>query len=139
MNGLKQVLEQENKMSLEEVMSYFEEPKTVKEINRITIYFDNGFPSQSDTRDVFEGLYGCERMEDSPFIDAFDGFAGVLHTFFLKNPIQKGFEAFSERSLVKRLLADGYWTTIQLNDQPLINGCYVTIMNETISSPNENF
>lgn len=100
------------------------------EDNRITIFFENGFKRNSDTADVFEGIYGSEKMEDSPFIDAFDGMEGVSHTFFLKNPIQKGFEAFAESELVKRIIQDGYWSHIHLDERPLIEGMYVTIINE---------
>lgn len=97
---------------------------------RVTIFFEYGFKEDSDTEDVFRGLLGDNAFEENLLmLDALDGYGGVEHTFFLCNDKEE--TPFNERGMVKRLIADDYWSGIALDSRPDKNGYRAFVVNAT--------
>lgn len=112
-------------LSSEEVLNF------IQREGKVTVLLDNAFERDSDSEDVFRGLYGDEGFEsDEELMNALISETLIQHTFFMQNAKKE--TPFNEIGMVKRLVKDGYWTRIILNDYPLKDGMYAIIVkNET--------
>lgn len=119
------------KLTKEEVLSFIDQE------DKITVILGNGFKAKTDTEDVFRGIMGDERFEESEEISgAIHCASEIRHTFFLVN--SKVESPFNERGNAKRIIREGFWTKIILPNHPLKNGLYAVVY-QTQSREKERF
>lgn len=108
-------------LTSEEVLSFIEKE------GKVTVILGTAFDQASDTEDVFRGLMGDEGFEsDDDIQNALISRTSVKHTFFIQNAKKE--TPFNEIGMVKRLIRDGFWTSIILHDHPVKNGLYAMIL-----------
>lgn len=91
--------------------------------DKVTVIFENGFEENSDTEDVFQGIFGCYGFEEncSHALDEQE----FEHSGFPQN-------GGLDRLFIKRMILDGYWTSIILHgiENPEDSGLYVMLYNK---------
>lgn len=110
-------------MTSEEVLEFIHKEK------KVTVRLGNGFESGSDTEDVFRGLMSDETFENNEeMMDAMYCQCSVNQLFFLSNA--KTETPFNEIGMVKRLIKDGFWTSLILHDYPIKDNLYAHVENK---------
>ncbi|MGG6447753.1 hypothetical protein [Pseudobacillus badius] len=107
-------------MNSEEVLSVIDDQ------NKVTITFNELFDEDSDSADVFRGVFGDERFEEIVNAMMDEDSYSLKHTFFISNSKEE--TPFNDRGMVKRLIKDNYWTGLILHDYPLKGGLYAMIV-----------
>lgn len=91
--------------------------------DKVTVIFENGFEENSDTEDVFQGIFGFYGFEEN-----------CSHALDEQEFEYSGFPQNGglDRLFIKRMILDGYWTSIILHGigNPEYSGLYVMLYNK---------
>lgn len=91
--------------------------------DKVTVIFENGFEENSDTEDVFQGIFGGYGFEEN-----------CSHALDEQEFEYSGFPQNGglDRLFIKRMILDGYWTSIILHgiENPEDSGLYVMLYNK---------